>query len=459
MGWISRLLKRLVILLAMALTAVIAWLSLAPPDLLRVGTGYAAKIVCSNVFLAGRDAAAVLASDVQAPGHPLLRLVDVEADDGQNHVTARFLGVFAPSVAVYRQGFGCTSVPEGHPVALTALTPPDAPAPPGDTANASAPWPDGETVNPSTGRLAAILSDPELTGPGLRAIVVVKDGRIVAEAYGAGFDAVTRLLGWSMTKTVNAAILGLLMRDGRIGFDDTDLLPQWQGTPKATVRLKDLLAMESGLTFNEDYGDVTDVTRMLYLEPDMAGFAADKPLENPPGTRFSYSSGTAVMLSKIWMNRFADPGAARTYPRRALFGPLGMRSAVMETDAAGTFVGSSYMYATARDWARFAQFLLQDGIWNGQRLLPEGFVTRMRAPTAASDGLYTQVQAWHAGPGEGRGGTIRPSEDIFWLQGHDGQSIAILPSDRLVVVRLGLTQSKLAYRPQFLVKALADLLR
>ncbi|MGV8938820.1 MAG: serine hydrolase domain-containing protein [Allorhizobium sp.] len=459
MEWISRLLKRLVILLALALTAVIAWLSLAPPDLLRVGTGYSAKIVCSNVYLTGREAGAVLASDVQAPGNPLLRLVDVDVDSTQKRVTARFLRLFAPSVAVYRDGFGCTSAGDGNATARASIVDPDVPVPGGAIADVNARWPDGEAVDPGSSRLAAILSDPKLTGPGMRAVVVVKDGSIVAEAYGSGFDANTRLLGWSMTKTVNAAILGLLMRDGRIGFDDADLLPQWRATPNAAVRLKDLLAMESGLAFNEGYGNVSDVTRMLYLEPDMAGFAADKPLESKPGTRFNYSSGTAVILSKIWMNRLADPTEALAFPRRALFGPLGMQSAVMEMDAAGTFVGSSYMYATARDWARFGQFLLQDGVWNGQRLLPEGFVARMQEPSAASNAVYTQIQAWHIGPGEARGETLRPSGDIFWLQGHDGQSIAILPSERLVVVRLGLTPSKLAYRPQLLVKAMVDLLR
>jgi CubicO group peptidase (beta-lactamase class C family) len=171
-----------------------------------------------------------------------------------------------------------------------------------------------------------------------------------------------------------------------------------------------------------------------------------------PGKRFNYSSGTAVLISRIWMNRIGDEQTALAYPQQALFGPLGMSSAVLEVDARGTFVGSSYLYATARDWARFGQFLLQDGVWNGQRLLPEGFVGMMRTPTLASNGAYTRLQAWLRPPGSSTGGDADLPADTFWLEGHDGQSMAIVPSAKLVVVRLGLTPSWLKYRPQALVR-------
>ncbi len=450
---ICKLLKWLVIVLVMAVTGAIGWLSLMPPELFRIGTGYAAKIVCSNVFLAGRDPREVLAVDVQAPGHPLLRLVDVEVDRTEKRVRAGLLRVFAPSVAVYREGYGCTSLGDGSTVASDL--PPTQP----NTAGSMADWPVGNGPAMADSRIAAILGEPVLTGPGLRGVVVVKEGRIVGEAYGAGFSAATPLLGWSMTKTVNAAILGRRMLEGGPSFNDTGLLPQWKDSAQGTVRLKDLLAMESGLEFNENYGDVADVTRMLFLEPDMARFAADKPLEATPGSRFNYSSGTSVLLSRIWMNSFADGSEALRYPREKLFAPLGMTSAVMEPDAAGTFAGSSYLYASARDWARFGEFLLRDGVWNGARLLPEGFAAGMAEPSAASNGAYTRIQAWHAAPGSPVNEEGGLPNDMFWLQGHDGQSAAILPSEKLVVVRLGLTPSKLGYRPLPLVRALADALR
>jgi len=255
-----------------------------------------------------------------------------------------------------------------------------------------------------------------------------------------------------MTKTVNAAIVGRLMLDNKIAFDEAGLLPQWKGGDHSAIKLSDLLGMESGLVFNESYGTVADVTRMLYLDADMTALPASLPLEASPGQRFSYSSGSSVLISKIWMNRIGNVQAALAYPKTALFDPIGMSSAVLEVDARGTFAGSSYLYATARDWARFGQFLLQDGVWNGQRLLPERFMAAMRTPTVASGGKYTQAQAWLAAPGGDTSAVAGLPEDTFWMEGHDGQSIAIVPSAKLVVVRLGLTPSWLRYKPQMLVK-------
>jgi len=451
-----RLWKKLAATAAALVLAVVGggalWLAATPPDLLRVGDGYAAKIVCSNTFLAGRDPEAVLSADVQAPGNPLLRLVRVEVDRGKGLVTARILGLFAANYALYRPGLGCTSVPDGRLDAVQAVTVPAAEP----VADRGALWPSGEWVAAAgDGRLSSLLADADLGGPGMRAIVAVKDGRIVAEAYGDGFDKDTPLVGWSMTKTVTATIIGRLMLEGRLAFDDSDLLPQWHGDGRAQVRLGDLLAMESGLAFNEDYGAISDVTRMLYLTPDMAAMAESAPQAAPPGTTFHYSTGTALVLSRLWMDRFADPKEATAYPRAALFNPLGMSSATFEVDEHGTFVGGSYLYATARDWARLGQFLLQDGVWNGRRLLPEGFVTAMRTPTKASDGAYTRVQAWIRGP-NGTVGEAGVPADAFWLEGHDGQTITIVPSANLVLVRLGLTPSWLGYRPQGLLEKVLE---
>jgi CubicO group peptidase (beta-lactamase class C family) len=214
--------------------------------------------------------------------------------------------------------------------------------------------------------------------------------------------------------------------------------------------------MSSGLAYNEGYGDVSDVTRMLYLEPDMTAFAAGKPLETAIGQAFNYSSGTGMMLSRLWQDAVGDAKTAVDWPNRTLFVPIGMASAVLETDAAGTFVGSSYLYATARDWARFGLFLLQDGAWEGNQILPPGFVAWMREPAPASKGVYAKGQLWLKGPdGSKPEASFGLPDDIFWVEGHDGQTIAIIPSKKLVVVRMGLTPSKLGYQPQAMVSALA----
>ncbi|MHB2264303.1 serine hydrolase domain-containing protein [Aliihoeflea sp. PC F10.4] len=448
---VKKLLKAAALLLVLVVAGLAGWLYLVPPEPIRIAAGYSAKIVCSNVFIAGRDPDEVLEVDVQAPGHPLLRFIDVDVDRERNVVTAGLLGVFGRNQAVYREGLGCASAPDGASERIPALGATARTAP--VERDASALWPEGDAVDADDPAITAILDNPAMTGSGMRAVVVVHEGRIVGERYGEGFDASTPLLGWSMTKTVSAALYGTLT--DRIDVDEAELFPQWSDD-RAQITVADLLAMSSALEFNEDYGNVTDVTRMLYLEPDMAHFASDKPLVGTPGEVFSYSSGTSVMLSRLWQDRFDDPQQALGWPRRALFAPLGMESAVLETDARGTFAGSSYMYATARDWVRFGQFLLQDGQWNGAQILPQGFVEWMREPAPASNGRYGRGQLWLAGPE--RGGQVALPADAYWLRGHDGQFMVIVPSHDLVVLRLGLTPSRLNYSPVQMIGSIIETL-
>ncbi|MCA0024266.1 MULTISPECIES: serine hydrolase [unclassified Mesorhizobium] len=456
---IAKIVKRLLGLVVLAVVALFGWLYFAPPELIRVGSGYSAKIVCSNVFVAGRDANEVLAVDVQAPGHPLLKLMRVSVDRNRGTVSAGLLGFLGKSIAVFRDGLGCASVPDGDvgKARRTAIH-----VEPSATRQ-DALWPEGERVEASQNpEVVKIVDDAAMTGAGMRAVVVVKNGRVVAERYGEGFSARTPLLGWSMTKTVNAAMVGTLVKNGKMAMTNQGLFAPWKADGRAAISLADMMAMSSGLEFNEDYGDVADVTRMLYLEPDMAGFAEAKPLTGEVGKVFSYSSGTAVMLSRLWQDAVGDKAKALTWPRTALFEPLGMHSAVLETDEQGTFVGSSYLYATAHDWARFGQFLLQGGVWNGNQILPAGFVDWMREPASASK-VYSKGQLWIEAPGDeenpGAGVAAGLPKDTYWMEGHDGQTVAIIPSEQLVVVRLGLTPAKLGYRPQTMVGALVKALR
>lgn len=443
---LKKALKRVAAIAVLSGGAAIGYVLIAPPDLLKVGTNYSAKIVCSNVFIAGRDPQEVLAVDVQAPGHPLLKQVSVEVDRDQQSVTARMFRFFAPATSQYREGLGCANVHKielrDHNLAALASLPPGL-------------WPEGNDVDPSRNpSLQSAVSDKALLGEGYRAVVVVHKGRIVAENYAAGFDASTPLLGWSMTKTVTAGLIGALIKSGQMSLDDklTTSYPGWAQDSRRDIAVADMLAMSSGLDWNEDYGDVSDVTRMLYLNDDMAGFASDRAAEDEVGSIFNYSSGTSTVLSRVWQD--AVQGGALTYPRDALFEPLGMTSAVMETDARDTFVGSSYMYATARDWARFGQLLLQKGVWNGHQLLPQGFVDWMFEPVEVSDGLYAKGHLWIEPPGD-----LPPFEDAVWMQGHDGQSVGIFPSYDLVIVRLGLTPSRLGYSPMPLAKQVIAALR
>lgn len=447
--WFWRAAKFLLAGVVLAFIAGLGWLYAAPPELLRVGSGYAAKIVCSNVFLAKRDAGQVLQVDVQAPGHPLLRFMSVAVDEKTGLVRASLPLGIAEGRAQYRQGFGCTSLPGNSTLASL----PDLPVAETAAPDEKLPWPQGEAVNLDP-KVQAVIEKDDLAGPGFRAVVVVKDGRIVAERYGAGFDRNTPLLGWSMTKSVNAVLLGTLLKEGKLSLDDAGLFPEWKNDQRAAIKIRDLLGMESGLTFNENYGTVADVTRMLYLRPDMASYVASLPAEVPPAQKFNYSTGTSVLLAKLWMRSLKDEAAALAYPRRAFFNPLGMRSATLELDASNTLVGGSYLYAAPRDWLRLAQMLVQDGVWNGQRLLPEGFVAQMASGTQTSDGRYSHMQTWLP-----KALGLDLPAGSFQLQGHDGQWISVNPAERLIVLRMGLTPSKLRYKPAALIEAVRAALR
>ena len=198
--------------------------------------------------------------------------------------------------------------------------------------------------------------------------------------------------------------------------------------------------MSSGLRFDEKMSTpVTDVTTALFLVPDMAAFAADKPLEAAPGTRWQYSSGTTLILSGV-LRHAASPSTCRTFPRAALFDPIGMSSAVLEEDATGNFVGSSFLYATARDWARFGQLYVQDGVWKGTRILPEGWVAYSRTPAPADATRAYGAHFWLQIPDEyGTSQTALPG-DAFHAAGHEGQFVTIIPSRQVVIVRLGKTR-------------------
>jgi CubicO group peptidase (beta-lactamase class C family) len=471
-----KILRNVLAALLMLLIALALFLWLKPPALLRVGANYSAKIVCSNVFLAGRNPNEVLRVDVQAPGISLLKAMRVSVDRERGTVRAGFLGFIGNGLAISRPGRGCTVVPDGKLESVAAVPMPMAyVGPPAIASPVSPPWPDGRTIDTDP-RIDQLLTDPSLGGPGVRAIVVIDHGRIVGERYAAAFAPDTPLLGWSMTKTVMAGVIGMLIKDGKLNLDQAGFWPGTDG--REHIRLKDLLAMSSGLEWNEAYGAVSDVTEMLYLQPDMAAFARSPPLAHPPGEAWVYSSGTAVILSHIAqeaqaqdlgkpkdfsasINAADEPRDLASFINVRLFGPLGITTATIEPDEHGTLVGSSYMYATARDWGRYAQFLLQDGVWQGRELLPPGYVAMMANPVAASKGQYGKGQTWLWGsdaavPGLNPDAAFGIPADTFWMSGHDGQSIAIIKSRQLVIVRLGLTPYDTGYTPQRLVQAVLE---
>ena len=416
-----------------------------------VGTGYAAKTLCAWVFVSGRPVDDVIHEDIVADNHPLLRLVHSTVDMNRRVATATFLG-FARRDAEYHPRFGCT-LAIGAPAEALSIA--EVAAASGGEVNRSEELPVAE---PGPGVDAAKLhaavewafTEPNPTRlKRTRAVVVVHDGRIIAERYAQGFTAATPMPGWSMTKTTAALLIGTLVKSGKLSLDQKALLPEWRGSgdPRGEITLDQLLRMTSGLHFTERYGDPgADVALMLFARADGAAYAIDKPLDVAPGTRWQYSSGTSNILSKLMLHAMNDSEQDYlAFPRRALFDPIGMRSAIIEPDASGTFVTSSYMYATARDWARLGQLLLQDGVWGGSRVLPEGWVKYMTTLTPQSTRKDYGAHIWIKVTPPFNSLAVPAPElptDAFHAVGYEGQFVTVVPSRRLVVVRLGLSRGE-----------------
>ena len=307
-------------------------------------------------------------------------------------------------------------------------------------------WPTGEPPSDAVAaRLAALLDEAFSPAPArplgeTHAVLVVRGGRLVVERYGAGFGPEITGRSWSMAKSITHALVGLAVGDGALDIHAPADVPAWAtpGDPRAAITLDHLLRMSGGLDWNESYAPdkPSDVIAMLWGEAaaDTAAYAAAKPLAHPPGAHFSYSSGTTNIVSRCLSRAIGAEGEAMAaFMRERLFAPLGMTSAAPRIDAAGTFIGSSFCFCTARDFARFGLLYLRDGVWEGRRLLPEGWVDYARTPTFQQpggevDGAYG-AHWWldRAGPGS------------FSACGFEGQHIALCPDTDVVIVRLGVT--------------------
>jgi CubicO group peptidase (beta-lactamase class C family) len=439
-----------------AAVLIAAFAAIAPPAYRTalVGSGFSAEILCGAIFVSGRDEASVRAHDLSGPGYELLRYFPTRVEHDKKRVTSSLHGL-AAQTAIFREGLGCTLLNGKTEEELRAAAPALPALPP--PAAADALWPEGERVDlaaPAEGvdiaalnaAVAAAFAEPDPAHPrNTRALIVVHHGRIVAERYAPGFDASMKLIGWSMTKAALNALISLRVKDGKLAVADKHLLPQWwgEGDARREISIDDLLRMSSGLAFGEsyDYDDpLADVTQMLFVAGDKAKFAAAKPLLHPPGTEWHYSSGTSLILARILRDSFASESEYLNYARERLFRPLGMRSALIEPDAAGTFIGSSLMYASARDFARLGLLFLQDGVWQGERLLPEGWLAYTLTPAEHAPDKSYGAHMWLKLPlSPGLGEPPMP-DDAFYFLGHEEQIVAIVPSRNLVVVRLGLTQ-------------------
>jgi CubicO group peptidase (beta-lactamase class C family) len=441
--------RRLIFILATtALTGAVLFGAARAHDVPKVATGFVANILCSETFVSGLDPEKTFAETIDAmPGTRLITwAMDYRVDRTRKDVTVTLFGL-GRSHAVYRNGAGCY-LDHGGVAAEVAM--PSADREPALLPDIAGP----AVVQPANPQLAAAL-DRAFVEPAqppfrrTRAIVVMKDGHVVAERYADGFGVDTPLLGFSATKSVTSALVGILVRQGKLSLDAPAPVAAWRdpNDPRHAITIDQLLRHTAGLglgsSLQASLGSAFEpVNRMKFMESDMAGYAESIALATPPGTAWSYHDGNYLILSQLISNAVGGrPSDYLRFARDELFAPLGMRHVIIEFDASGTPEGSSQMLASARDWARFGRLYLDDGIVGGKRILPEGWVTYSAAPTPG--GFVGYGAGFWTNRGDSRGATYRLGEgwprDALIAKGSIGQYVIIIPSQRLVIARFGRT--------------------
>ena len=428
----------------------------APPidESVDLRAAFVAKNVCSGLFVSGRDEADFLTRDltyvdleglavgVDRTAQRVTVAVDVNEDEDE-------IGLLR--TAVFHAGHGCTLLPRGQEDVLFDPTPVRSSLPGGTLQD----WPMGDRlseaplppeIDPAALDLAvaaAFEEDPAGPPVDTRALTIVYRGRLVVERYAPGFDQESVMISWSMGKSITAALIGVLVGDGQFDLDDPAPILAWRqpGDPRGAITIRHLLQMSSGLTFSrltrDDprfYTHHNDHNYVYNEGIDVFAHAVRPALEHPPGTVGRYRNSDPLALGKIVRDTVeARGGDYITFPQRALFDRIGMRDMVLERDPYGNLVLTGYDHGTARDWARFGLLHLQDGVWQGERILPEGWV----------DAVSTAAPAWPEGNygglfwRNGNGALPDVPEDAFWASGARGQRTFVIPSADLVVVRMG----------------------
>ena len=406
-------------------------------------SGYSAKNGCSCAFLQGRSKASINKEEL---GSFPLSLGDIEINYKDSTVTGTVLGM-AKRKAIFRSGLGCTLVndlPENVVRSQKFMVPFFGKA---DTAWVNDTVSANLLVNKSKldDAVNAVFQTEYNKKPVLtKALLVVFKNKIISEKYAPGYDQNSMLLGWSMAKSVTGALIGILVKQGQLQIEQPAPIASWRQAKdgRNQIRLEDLLQQTSGLNFKEDYSSYSSATNMLFNKGDMAGYTESLPAKVKPGSEFYYSSGNSNILSGIVRSTVGEKDYHR-FPYEQLFHKLGMFHTLLEPDASGTFVGSSYIWASARDYARFGMLYLNNGIWNGERILPEGWTEKSTEPPTANHLKNYGYQFWLNGVDETKPNLKefpQMPDDFFYADGYGGQRIYIIPSRQLVAVRLGLNK-------------------
>lgn len=437
----KKLLKYLLILVLV----VILFIGYSYYPALNIVTGYASKNMASGLFLAKRDQ---LSMEQQDNGFFPISLAKYRIDEEKKSVTASLFGLMERT-AVYKEGLGAILINDSYDSDKEFLKPKRY------YSNNDLSYPYGNLPQKDT--LFNVIDYKKLhlavenafdskgeKKQQTRSVLVVYKDHIIAEKYADGFDEATMMHGWSMTKSLTSALYGILEKQGRVDINERTGLEAWSNDERKQITFNDLLHMNSGLKWDEEYFNISDVTKMLYLESDMGQVQIENELIGKPDELWNYSSGTTNILSGPLLRREFDTHQDYLdFWYKELIDRIGMNSMVVESDLAGNYIGSSYAWATTRDWAKFGLLYLHEGNWNGDQVIDSAWVKYSSSPTNTSEGRYG-AQFWL------NAGGYYPDVplDLYSCNGFKGQYVFIIPSKNLVVVRTGL-----AADPKFDVNA------
>ena len=414
----------------------IIYLVIAAYPQLDMISGFSAKSVASGHFIDGRSLETIQQGDNDIPK---IDWATNKIDGKQRFVTSTVYGL-KKRKAIYREGLGATLIDNDFDVTKPYEVPKR------NKINNNLPYPYGNQEPADTlfsnvdyAKLNAAVNNAfdkkGIKNKRTRSVIVLYKGKLIAEKYTDGFTKDSKILGWSMTKSLTATYFGILQKQGKIDIMKPAPIKEWANDDRKNITISDLLHMNSGLEWEEDYTKICDVTKMLFIDKDMTQSQTDKPLIAKPNNRWYYSSGTTNLLSGILRKQFKTHQEYLDFWYSSLFDKIGMNSALVETDMEGNFVGSSYGWATTRDWAKFGQLYLNKGNWNGEQLFDESWAKYVATPTNTSNGRYGGQFWLNAG-----GYFPDVPKDMFYCSGYQGQMVAVFPSHDLVIVRMGLSE-------------------
>lgn len=420
-------------------------------DVEAIAAGYISQTVCTNVVMLGRDQAEVEAKDMTAQQREIARST-VKGDVVET--TVRIGPISYTEYSIHRPGLGCSVLAGSSLDSARAIALKERAGKHGSSSLVSPIWPsvdrnvpdiNWEQLDSTIANTFIETTDDIEKAQNTRAVLVSYRGKLIAERYGEGFDGDTPQRGMSMTKSVTATLIGILVQQGRLDVNALAPIEGWSELDdgRSQVTTHHLLTMTAGFDYQENSSGAADLRNllktMLYATPDAPGFAAQTPLQGEPGNSWAYQTVHSVLLQQVVRNAIADDQQYFRFPQQYLFDKLGMENSFFQADAAGTFIGGASMYASARDWMRLGLLYLNDGVHQGERILPKGWVNY--ATTASGPSLRTRpygAQIWLNTPAPHQLFPEMP-KDAYAFQGHFGQYVMVIPSLELVVVRMGMT--------------------